>query len=97
MDKKFAELAKLKENSWVRSEDTPEVNKKPDRKAGNKKKAPVVQRPVKSNMRALIAAARKKQLAEKGSGLVRMLDERFFQFVFLTVFGLGLLQSKEVH
>ncbi|EFX72494.1 hypothetical protein DAPPUDRAFT_227521 [Daphnia pulex] len=68
VDKKFADLTKLKENSWVRSEDTPEVNKKTDRKAGNKKKAPVVQRPVKSNMRALIAAARKKQLAEKGSG-----------------------------
>lgn len=72
VDKKFGELAKLKQNSWVRSDDLPELNKKP--KSGNKKKAPVVQaRAAKSNMRALIAAARKKQLAEKGSGLVRTL------------------------
>lgn len=86
MDKKFADLAKLKENSWVRSEDTPEVNKKTDRKAGNKKKATVVQRPVKSNMRALIAAARKKQLAEKGSGLVRMFHVSFFSIRFFKLF-----------
>ena len=66
----------MKENSWVRSEDIPELNKK--QKACNKKKAPVVQaRAVKSNMRALIAAARRKQLAEKGSGLVRTLRLSF--------------------
>ena len=45
----------------------PEPQKKS--KVGIKKKAPVVQaRAAKSNMRALIAAARKKQLTENGMG-----------------------------
>ena len=55
----------MKENGWVSV--MPEPQKKV--KAGIKKKAPVAQpRAVKSNMRALIAAARKKQLAENGTG-----------------------------
>ncbi|XP_057374874.1 disks large-associated protein 5-like [Daphnia carinata] len=65
VDKKFEELEKLKESGWVRTEDVPEQNKK--LKVTTKKKAPVA-RPAKSNMRALIAAARKKQLAEKSCG-----------------------------
>ncbi|KAI9553990.1 hypothetical protein GHT06_019261 [Daphnia sinensis] len=65
VDKKFEELEKLKQNGWVRTEHIPELNKKT--KVTTKKKAPIA-RPAKSNMRALIAAARKKQLAEKSCG-----------------------------
>ncbi|KAK4008083.1 hypothetical protein OUZ56_013239 [Daphnia magna] len=65
VDNKFGELEKLKESGWIRTEDTPELSKK--LKVTTKKKAPIA-RPAKSNMRALIAAARKKQLAEKSCG-----------------------------
>ena len=63
VDRKFDELSRLHANGWVKDE--PVVVEK---KAKAKKKvgaARPVARPAKSNLRAIIAAARKNQMAAK--------------------------------
>lgn len=59
-------MVRLKENGWVALMEEPEPLLKKSKVI--KKKAPAQARPAKSNIRALIAAARKKQLAEKSCG-----------------------------
>ena len=69
----------MEQNSWVFSGDIPELNKK--QKTGSKKKAPVVQpRAAKSNMRALIAAARKKTAFRKGFWVRKNVVLKFFYY-----------------